>query len=108
MVLAAIRYIEKAYVAAIPKAIKNFKKKPSIINNKNNASELPNRNPELTRSEFLLSLNLALCVNQSTVAINGKREITGRYHSIGSLSPKALATKIVIIPKIVPVHLEQR
>ena len=59
-------------------ATKKFKKNPLIINNRTNASELANKNPELMRSQFLLSLNFALWVNQSIVATKGKREISGR------------------------------
>jgi hypothetical protein len=55
-----------------------MKRKPLIINNKNRASDIPSRNPELTRIQLLLSLSFALCVNQSTAATSGKKEIKGR------------------------------
>jgi hypothetical protein len=79
-----------------------------MINNNIRASDMPNKKPDPTRIEFLLSLNFALCVNQSTAATTGKNEISGRYDSKGKLIPSALATKTPIIPKLVPVHLEQR
>ena len=40
--------------------------------------DIPNRKPENMRILFVLSLNLALCVNQSTVATNGKIAIRGK------------------------------
>ena len=106
--MAATTYIERAYIDNMPIETRVIKKNPLRTESRTKTSETPTKPPDTTRIEFLLSLSLALCVNQSTAVIKGKKAISGRNTSAGSLNPSTLAAKTAAMPKAVPVHLEHK